>query len=265
MKKRALIFSVILTAIGLTSFSFLSWNPPVSDPAETSSSTIDGFELEKSKVNKSNPNFFYALGSKYITTITKEKLHRARSIVDIIPIGSAEGIESYRDIKIVMLIDGKEQFEKGSSYAFNWEQLAFLQSVNYSTNFYIEGFYKRKNATTGNSYEQHFTYYITTVPEKEAAFKGGQLELLDYLKENSSVATAFVTKEQLESGKVHFTVSQSGEISNVKLASTSGYSAVDKTMIDLITKMPGNWEPAENAKGEKVDQELVFSFGMIGC
>lgn len=33
----------------------------------------------------------------------------------------------------------------------------------------------------------------------------------------------------------------------------------------LITHAPGKWEAAENANGEKVDQDLVFSFGTIGC
>ena len=28
---------------------------------------------------------------------------------------------------------------------------------------------------------------------------------------------------------------------------------------------PRAWQPAENAKGEKVDQELVISFGAMGC
>jgi hypothetical protein len=40
---------------------------------------------------------------------------------------------------------------------------------------------------------------------------------------------------------------------------------LDKEVLELIVKMPGNWEPAENANGEKVEQELVFAFGIIGC
>ena len=36
-------------------------------------------------------------------------------------------------------------------------------------------------------------------------------------------------------------------------------------MIELIYKIPGTWQPAENAKGEKIDQELVLSFGLMGC
>jgi hypothetical protein len=36
-------------------------------------------------------------------------------------------------------------------------------------------------------------------------------------------------------------------------------------MIELISNSPGKWKPAENSVGEKVNQKLVFSFGMMGC
>ena len=32
-----------------------------------------------------------------------------------------------------------------------------------------------------------------------------------------------------------------------------------------LINMPQTWIPATNAKGEKIDQELVFFFGMEGC
>ena len=44
-----------------------------------------------------------------------------------------------------------------------------------------------------------------------------------------------------------------------------GKAREDNKMIELITKTPGLWIPAENSRGEKVDQELVLSFGMVGC
>jgi len=36
-------------------------------------------------------------------------------------------------------------------------------------------------------------------------------------------------------------------------------------MIKLIKNLPGDWKPAENYKGELMDQELVVSFGLMGC
>jgi hypothetical protein len=47
---------------------------------------------------------------------------------------------------------------------------------------------------------------------------------------------------------------------------TTGYSSLDDKFIELIKNIPGLWIPAENSKGEHVDQELVFTFGPAnGC
>ena len=52
---------------------------------------------------------------------------------------------------------------------------------------------------------------------------------------------------------------------DVILISSSGYDSIDERMVGLITDLPGKWKPAENLKGQKVDEQLVFSFGLIGC
>lgn len=54
-------------------------------------------------------------------------------------------------------------------------------------------------------------------------------------------------------------------IAHVKLTETSGYTSVDKGLVELITTMTGKWDPATNSKGESVNQELVFFFGLEGC
>ena len=36
-------------------------------------------------------------------------------------------------------------------------------------------------------------------------------------------------------------------------------------IIKILNEVPGTWIPAKNSKGEKVDQELVVSFGLMGC
>ena len=40
---------------------------------------------------------------------------------------------------------------------------------------------------------------------------------------------------------------------------------IDEKMIELILNMSGEFFPAENAQGQKVEQELVVSFGLMGC
>ncbi|MEL7004496.1 MAG: hypothetical protein AAFN93_17445 [Bacteroidota bacterium] len=62
-----------------------------------------------------------------------------------------------------------------------------------------------------------------------------------------------------------FTVTKNGTLENVRLTATSGYPSVDELMVELIDSLPAKRNPAENSEGEKVDQELVFFFGLMGC
>lgn len=109
------------------------------------------------------------------------------------------------------------------------------------------------------------TPYLAVIPEKQAEYEGGRDALMEYLKENSREARASQQMDKLKPFKLFFTVTKKGTIENVKLGGTSGYLAIDNTMIELITKAPGKWKSAENSKGEKEDQELVVSFGLTGC
>lgn len=112
-----------------------------------------------------------------------------------------------------------------------------------------------------------FTLYGTDEREKQAEYEGGTEALMEFFKENSKEAEvrANVQMDELPPFKLVFTVTKNGTIENVKMDGTSGYLSIDNTMIKLITNAPGKWDPAENAKGEKVDQELVVSFGLTGC
>ena len=124
---------------------------------------------------------------------------------------------------------------------------------------------KEKNAETGVLEDTHWTPYLTIVPEKQAEYLKGKESLKKYLKESSEDARAHVIPEKLQPAKLYFTVTKNGTIADVRLDKSSNYPVVDKRMIDLITNLPGKWEPAENLKGEKVDQEFVISFGLMGC
>ena len=60
-------------------------------------------------------------------------------------------------------------------------------------------------------------------------------------------------------------ITTDGTVSDVILESTSGYDSIDDKMIELIKSMPGKWNAATDSQGEKVEQELVYSFGLVGC
>ncbi len=272
MKKTIIFTSILLATFLLTAFGYMNWRNNTTDNKieshtdsyhDKTSNTVYNFIYGAEK--QLEPDFFYDVDSRFLKTITKEDLHKAKSIHDIFLNGETKGIESFRDVNIVVLPRDEENVAKGDGNKLNSEQLKILQSVNYSADICIEAFSQRKNLETGKIEEQCFVYYITIVPEKESKFKDGQQALIQYLKKHSKEEVANVTKDKLKPGKVRFTITKDDEIKHVELESTSGYSSIDDKMIKLIMSLTGEWEPAKNSTGEKVDQELVISFGMVGC
>ena len=217
------------------------------------------------KTTETDPDLLYKVESRFIHTITKEDLFRARSITDIVPKTATESVESYESVRVAVLDEEGETSKTGNSSTLSEAQLKLLRSTDYSTDFYIRANYQRKNAITGKLEKEYLVYYMTIVPEKQAEFGDGIEAVINYLKENSKEETAIIEQDQLRPGQVSFTVTKEGDIAKVKLNATSGYTSVDETLVELITSMPGKWKPATNAKGEKVDQEFVFFFGVEGC
>ncbi len=242
MKKSILIFCTVLTTFSLMAFGYINW----------------------SNNKQVDLDLVYNVDSRFMATITKEDLHKATSVLDIVP-KEAEGWwkVSFQTVTVAVLQDDDEIREIGDDKELNAAQIKLLQSTDYSTNFYIKARGKDKHPETGKI--EDYVYYITIIPEKEAEYKSGHDALIAYLKESSKEKTAIISEDKLQPGKVHFTITKNGAITNVKLTETSGYPSVDEELIKIIANMPEKWEPAENSKGEKVDQEFVFFFGRQGC
>lgn len=245
MKKSFLIFCAVFSAFCLASFGYMNW----------SHASLD---------------LVYNVDSRFDATITKEKLHKATSVLDIVPEEAEWSKVSFSNMATAVFQNGGEIRESGKDELLNAAQIRLLQSADYSTNICVKGWGKKRNG--GPDYlkdlaqeELDFVYYLTVVPEKEAEYAAGYDALISYLKENSKAATAVIRENKLQPGRVHFTVTKTGSIANVTLDSSSGYPSVDDVLIDLITNMSGTWAPATNSQGEKVDQKLVLFFGRQGC
>lgn len=213
-------------------------------------------------------DFIYDVGPRF-GAIKKKDVDTLRSFNDLIADEFANRIVYYKSVSIIVL-DGEEQTDekitvRGNDGNFTAEQLQILQSVDYSTNMLIMAEYREKSFDTGELEDSEWTPYMTVVPEKQARYTFGKDVLKEFLKIKSEASRADVDPEKLRPAKLFFTVTKTGGIENVTLDRHSGYPAVDETMIKLIKETANAWEPAENAKGEKVAQELVVSFGLMGC
>ena len=267
MKKSIIIFCFALTALSLTAF-LINWNDSATNQVDASSSKIAALDKQVLEVSNDNiiTDFFYDVGTRF-RAIKKEDLGKAKSIFDFLPEEKTKRIVSYKSVKVIILDDYKQTdiSETGNSDILTKAQINLLQSVNYSTNILIRTDYQQKNKETNELEDNYSTPYLTIVPEKQAIYSSGNDALIKYLKENSKEKTTIAQENKLQPGKLYFTVTKKGTITNVNVVQTSGYISIDKTMIELIINLPEKWEPAENSKGEKVDQKLVFSFGLIGC
>jgi len=268
MKKNIIILGTVLITLGLTAFGVRNWNDSTQDQVQTLVS--DDVAINTQVIGPINKrifsDFIYDVGPRF-GPIKKGDLDKARTFDDFISDEHAKQIVSYKSLSVIYIINDKQSDirETGYSDALTAAQLELLQSADYSTNFLIRAEYQQKNKETGVLEDSYSTPHLTIVPEKQAAYVYGKDALIEYLKENSQRVRTNVIADKLQPAKLFFTVTKIGTIENVKLDRSSNFPAVDKKMIELISKTTGTWEPAKSLKGEKVDQELVVSFGLMGC
>jgi len=218
-------------------------------------------------MDQSGGQILYDVSPRFMGTVTKEELNEVTSMAHFLPKDLAESIVVYRSVSVIIL-DHNYKFVttvKGETELFNAEQLELLRSAPYSTDILIRAEFQELITVHGELRENYATPHMTVVPEKQAVYLSGKDALIAYVKKNSDKHLAKIRVDALQPGKARFTISTAGKVDRVFLESTSGYDPLDKEVLELIAKMPGTWEPAENAKGEKVEQELVFAFGTIGC
>ena len=268
MKKNIIIVSTVLLGLSLTILGCINGNDANTAMAETSNMEPVATEKQMA-VNTNEKNvtpFFFSIGTRF-NSFKKSELDKVRSFDDFIGEEHAGRIVSYKSLSVILLDDNKQTDTKetGTSGILSPAQLKLLQSSDYSTNLLIWADYSEKNKETGLVEENSWTPYITVVPEKQANYSWGNEALIYYLEHNSKEETAGLTEAQLESGKLYITISKEGLVSDAEVVATSGFPIVDEKVKELIFKLPGNWQPAENTNGEKVEQTLVISFGRIGC
>lgn len=246
MKKSLLIIVALISTLSLTAFSYLNLNR---------SEALD---------------LVYNIDSRFDATITKEKLNQVRTVAEIVPIEAEWSKVDFLNMTVGVLAEDGEKLALGNNGTLNFEQTTLLKDTDYSTNFFLKGKGKRKGDDPlgwlkfdYNALD--YTYFLTIIPEKEAAYTEGKEALIAHLKLNSLATTSIIREDRLQPCQIHFTVSKTGAIEQVYLGASSGYPSVDKALVKLIENLPKKWTPAENAKGEQVDQELVFFFGRQGC
>lgn len=236
--------------------------PPVDTPVKTRTNTP--YDFATAMMKEVVPDLVYKVDSRYVHEATGDQLKGARTILDLLPAEATDNILTYEEVTVTNL-DDEHKISRAGGPDFSAAQREYLRSVDYSTNVLIRSDYVMKDENNPDGRRGYLTYFYTIIPEREAVYTAGQNALLAYLREGSAEAVKVITKEGLRPGRVHFTVNAAGEVSEVRLDASSGYESVDKKLLELVRELPGQWQPATNASGEAVAQELVFFFGLEGC
>jgi hypothetical protein len=211
-------------------------------------------------------NFIYEVGPRF-GPIKKDLVKKARTIDAFFDEEQLQAMMSLKSVSIILIMDDEQSDIRATGYSkkLTNAQLKLLQSSDYATSFLVRAEFLQKNENTGELEDSYASPHLTIVPEQQATYSNGITALKAYLKENTEDVREDVDPDKLRPAKLFFTVTTNGSIENVRLDRTSGYPAVDERMIKLIKKAPGAWYPAETKNGEKVNQELVVSFGLMGC
>lgn len=282
MKKSLLIMGAILTTLSLTAYTYISWEhseneneieckaiEPITASANEVGCAPPIVVKEHAEVGcraaEVHPDFVYNVSNEFNTTITVKDLQKATSIVDLLPAEATEKLSQYRDVKVDVVPNNNNTAIEGVDENLNNDQLELLKSMDYSTNFYLEAHCKNNNTRYGPMDNYHLVYYLTVVPETAAQYNKGQDALITYLKEGSKNQASACNWDETSPGRLHFTVSKEGTISDASTSNSCGNLSLDEQMIKLIKAMPGNWTPASNSTGDKVAQDFVFFYGKQGC
>jgi hypothetical protein len=218
-----------------------------------------------SKSEKIEEPFYYNVGSRF-EPIKKSEIFQSITIHNYLnPIESLE-IEQFESVDLIKIINNQQSDIRVShnDQYFSNEQISFLKGLEYSEHYIVRINYNIKNTGSGKFENNHFKSHLTVVPETQASFKKGNEALLNYFKSNNSNLPKITDKTKFRATKFYFTITKNSTITNITSDWSTGYSEIDKQLLDLISKTNGLWNSAKNTKGENVDQDLVLTFSLPG-
>lgn len=237
-----------------------------SDTIDTTEKIATVTPLDEKKELMESTGFIYSLKPRF-NTITKSELKKATSFEDFIGKEHADRIVKYKRLSVILL-DGDEKTdiqETGTSGEFNEKQLALLQSFDHSTNILLWADYDEKFDYSEDLFAETWTPYLTIVPETQTSYSEGMDNLLSEIQDQSKSLWSKIDTDKLIPARIFFTVSKDGTLIDFNLDNSCGYGHIDDKMKEFILNSSGKWTPAKDVDGNTVDQQLVLSYGALGC
>jgi hypothetical protein len=264
MKRNIFIISTLIALVSISAFTYRRLNSTKKNHlnAENPKSSV----FFNKYLYETLDNFiYYDLDSRF--NISKDKLSNSTAFLDSYSKLAGEIPENITSVSIAKLKEDMStiNIENCDNSTLKESQIELLKSLEYKDNLLLKIVIKKENVNSGKMVNRLLTFNLRVVPEKEAEYSLGKKAFIDFIRENTIIETLNIKKKELDSGRISFIVLRNGEVSNVKLNYESGLKKLDDKVIKLLNNLPEKWKPAQNAKGEAIDQELVFSFGNQGC
>lgn len=197
-------------------------------------------------------------------SIGKAELQEVQTLLDLNKHYKASWIREYLAVEVVTIQGGKVRKAVGNNEWFNSEQKELMSRADVHEEIVVNVEYIPENTLKHND-PKDLSFAVRINPDKEAAFPGGQVELLRYLKLNAIDKIPEGTFKGYALTVIQFTVDEEGRIIDAQNFWPSENEKIDKLLLETICNMP-NWEPAQYTNGRKVRQDLALTVGnMENC
>tara|TARA_R110002111_G_C6006023_1_gene373933 strand:- start:8741 stop:9553 length:813 start_codon:yes stop_codon:yes gene_type:complete len=265
MKKRIIILGTTLAIVSVLCFGFTKWKSNA--VTDSNLSNNKDLALENKEIHGPNlkaiPDLYYGVDTRF-AAVKKSDVQNATSIYAFLNASEKDQIQHIKSVNLVVIKNNQlsELQAFGTTDLLTDGQMKLLGSMDYFNHFTIRTEFRGKNMETGIIEDKFFGPHITVVPETQATYADGKEALLQYLKENSLTDMNVIKDDKINAIKISFIISKQGDVTEVKHdAMSTGYTSIDEKFMELIKNIPGKWTPATNDKGEKMEQEFVFTFG----
>lgn len=196
--------------------------------------------------------------------VKKETLNSAKLIRDFVSGYAYNWVSNYDSVELITQSNGNLVRTLGLNEQLNAKQILALQNADLNSEVILNVAYKSKNSITRLIEKSYVNVVLTVVPQKEAEYRAGYEMLSKYIETNAIQIIQKTLSKEFQKGSVSFKIDEQGRVVDEKIIQSTGDLNMDQLVLKVIKEME-QWKPAENAKGEKVKQNFIFSFGNGGC
>jgi len=209
--------------------------------------------------------FYYNIGTRY-AAIKKSELQSATHIVDIFKTDYELELADLKSVELSKVNVGRWEGPKvgGSAATFNKPQLQFIEELEYADDFAVIANLVHENELN-QLIPEMITPHYTVVPEVQAYYIPGKRNLLNYIRKENADLIKDLSQEEIGAAAIFFTITKNGALTNIEVDRENTLPSIQLNLIKLLKNLPGQWEAARNASGQKVDQRLMLFFGNQGC